>query len=428
MECARHAVRVLQPVRRGRLSWAAAVLFLGGCQVAPGTAGDDGQGGEGGAAGGATGEGGSLSGGDGGGEGGQGAPGSGGGLAEGGRGADPQMDAGASPTGSDGGVEAGPVLPPPAGTVPMFVAAGNGGRTVTSCDDGLTWVANHVFENRNEDHSRFTHKGFAYGKGWFVSLMGWGAWSSIKVSDDGVTWKQIETPFGNTTLGSIAFDGEAFVAFGQSHSSYATVPSGTWTGGGRTGHSTHLRGGGGGAAADGRGAVAGGGDDATAVMSWDGGKSWMAASGCPGMSFSNLGQLGGAAFGNGALVIVSDSGDTCRVTNRGAMKTSGRTGGGVIGKVSFFGDRFLAVSDSRAYTSGDGVTWQSHVFVPQSVRLRAIARSAKGTYVGIGPGGGAFFRSMDAVTWTKVSGPSGTELIDLHFGYGRASTACPAAD
>lgn len=29
---------------------------------------------------------------------------------------------------------------PPVGLVPMFVGAGHGGRTITSCDDGKTWI------------------------------------------------------------------------------------------------------------------------------------------------------------------------------------------------------------------------------------------------------------------------------------------------
>lgn len=326
--------------------------------------------------------------------------------------------------GDDGGGEEIPPLLPPEGLVAMFVAAGNGGRTVTSCDDGKTWVANHQYENSNQDHSAYTHKGFAFGNGWFVSLMGWGARSTLKISNDGVTWKRVE-PFTNT-LGTVAFDGQTFVVFGQSSSSFASDPSGVWTKGGGTRHSTHLRGGGGGGPPSGRGAVGGGGDGATPVTSWDGGKTWSAATGCPGMRFANLGQEGNAVFGAGVLLLVSDDGKTCRISDGGRKKEAGDLRGRVVGKATWLGDRFMIVSDTRAYFSADGTTWESKAFAPVGTKLRMVAKSSSGTYAAIGDASNIFYRSTDAITWTRVMGPSGPRLIDVQFGYGQPSALCPA--
>src|SRR5262245_36884214 len=39
-------------------------------------------------------------------------------------------------------VDTSPPPPPPEGTIPIFVAQGNVGRTTISCDDGQSWVAN----------------------------------------------------------------------------------------------------------------------------------------------------------------------------------------------------------------------------------------------------------------------------------------------
>lgn len=97
----------------------------------------------------------------------------------------------------------------------MFIAAGHGGRTVTSCDDGKTWIANHQYDTANIDHSPYTEKGFAYGNGIFVHLIGWGAPPSVKVSKNGIDWKRFDVPKGGE--GGLVFIDKptrAFVALG----------------------------------------------------------------------------------------------------------------------------------------------------------------------------------------------------------------------
>lgn len=331
----------------------------------------------------------------------------------------------AGQTGQDAGVpdkaEAGSAadaMPIPAGKVGVFVAAGNGGRTVTSCNDGKTWIAQEVVQNTNDDHSPYTHKGFAYGDGSFVQVSGWGTHARIKRSRDAVTWQKSELM--GFTFGGVGFSLGTFVGIESFGSRVSRDGGATWTQGAASGHGYHVRGVGGGGKA-----VAGGGSDQTPVTTWDQGKTFSKATGCPGMDYSNLGQQGGAAFGANALVLMSSKGDFCKLVD-GKVVKAGKVGGGVIGKVVWTGDRFYAPSISRAYVSADGETWESILFKPVGTKVNIVARSASGTYVGITQGSTGFYRSADGVTWDKVDGPTGPNLVDLAYGVVDESAMCRA--
>jgi hypothetical protein len=384
-----------------------------------GTGGGPGTGGQGTGGGGAAGS--------------AGAGGLGGGAAgAGGQGAGPDAAAKA-----DGGADAGDPAPPPpdagasdskpgpgepAPTMPgkaaAFVAAGNGGRTVTSCDDGKTWIAQEIVLNTNDDHSPYTHKGFAYGDGTFVHVSGWGTHARIKRSTDGVTWTKSELP--GYSFGGVGFSDGAFVGVDSFGSRVSRDGGKSWQTGGRSNHGYHVRGVGGGGRA-----VAGGGSDMTPVTTWDQGKTFAKATGCPGMDFSNLGQRGGAAFGAGGLVIMSAKGDFCRLVD-GKVVKAGNVGGSVAGKVAWVNDRFMAPSGGRAFVSKDGETWSAVTFKPAGLAINIVARGASGTYVGITQGATGFFRSEDGETWEKINGPSGPRLVDLAFGWVTPSGMCPA--
>ncbi|MDX2024506.1 MAG: hypothetical protein SF187_29970 [Deltaproteobacteria bacterium] len=380
--------------------------FLCACSSAngPSTVNDD-SGGEGGEAVGGAGEGGQAGNGD------------HGGNAAGGR-TDMQNagDAGSASANGDAGAPDAVVIP--MGKVGVFVAAGNGGRTVTSCDDGKTWIAQEVIENANEDHSPYTHKGFAYGDGTFVQVSGWGNYARIKRSRDGVTWQRSEVK--DYTFGGLGFSMGAFVGVDSFGSRVSRDGGVTWMPGGPSGHGYHVRGAGGGGPA-----VAGGGSDLTPVVTWNQGKTFIKATGCPGMDFSNLGQLGGAAFGGNAFVVMSAKGNFCKLVD-GKVVKSGSVGGGVIGKVVWAGDHFYAPSVSRAYVSTDGESWASMIFKPVGIKVNVVARSPAGTYVGITQAGTGFYRSLDGVTWEKINGPMGPNLIDLAYGVVDESAMCRA--
>lgn len=306
----------------------------------------------------------------------------------------------------------------PAGKVGVFVAAGNGGRTVTSCDDGNTWKAEEIIVNTNDDHSPYTHKGFAFGDGNFVHVSGWGTHARIKRSHNGVTWEKSELP--GFSFGGVGFSQGVFVGM-ESFSSRVSRDGGkTWQAGGPTNHGYHVRGAGGAGLA-----VAAGGNDSTPVTSWDQGKSFAKATGCPGMDYSNLGQRGGVAFGANALVLVSAKGGFCKLV-QGKVEKTGSVGGAVAGKVAWVGDKFYAPTGGRAFVSVDGENWQTVVFKPAGLNINIVARGASGTYVGITQSDTGFFRSEDGIAWQRVPGPTGPRLVDLAYGVVEGSASCPA--
>jgi hypothetical protein len=171
------------------------------------------------------------------------------------------------------------------------------------------------------------------------------------------------------------------------------------------------------------------GGDIPARFSFDGGKQWKSGGACTLVDgFSNLGQAGGFAFGNGVFVAVTSGGDYCQTADLGATWKTGNVGGGADGKMAFLGDKFWAPNGNHAYVSADGVAWSKQTFLPGGTSFHSIARGASGTFVGVERSGASnrFFRSTDGVTWTLVLGSSGASLRRVVFGYGQPSAMCPA--
>jgi hypothetical protein len=322
--------------------------------------------------------------------------------------------------------------PPPPGLVPMFVASGQGGRTITSCDDGRTWVGDHSYEavsfGSNINYvtdSAYASKGLAYGQGTFISLMAWGGPASLKISDDGVNWTRVFNKLADSTggfFGGLGFGGGVFVLIRQQVTQISIDQGKTWSPAKvQTGGDVREGGGGG----DDLGIFAGGSGDNW--MSWDDGKTWKPASGCPKMGFGAIGEFGGVAVGAGNLVMVGDKGDTCRVFAGGSQYQVGTLGEAATGKVFFTGERFWVMNGSKAFTSDDGAVWKPTALQPASTAIQSIARGATGTYVGAHRGGGRFYRSTDGINWTAAVAPaSGNQIFRIVAGYGKPSQLCPA--
>jgi hypothetical protein len=313
----------------------------------------------------------------------------------------------------------------------MFIASGHGARTITSCDDGKTWIANHFYENRNEDHSQYTEKGFVYGNGLFIQLLGWGTPTSVKISKNGIDWMRVTGVSGS---GGIAFinplgggsNNGAFITIGGYGGCSRSTNGTTWSSCLGPNYPHVLRDAGGGDL------FIGAGGDIAAQFSFDGGLSWRGSASCSAeRGFGNLGQEGGFISGNGVSVVVSSNGTFCQTSDKGITWKTGNLGTPISGKAVFIGGKFWAPYGRGAFTSSDGVTWNQHTFSPASTNIHAIARSdVTGTFVGIertySDPVNRYFRSSDGgVTWSPISGPGGTSLRRLAFGYGEPSKDCP---
>lgn len=336
----------------------------------------------------------------------------------------------------------------PAGMVPMFVASGYGARTITSCDDGKTWIADHVYNPTigecgsptpcNRSHQDLTEKGLAYGNGIFMQIVGWGYQSSVNISRNGVDWHLVKIP---TSLlrkdGNIAFLDQPtprFVAVSGYGGYCAESPDGeTWTAcPGKPTYSAQesLREIGGG------GPAIGGGGDEPMVFTFDGTKTWSRHADCSFSSeFGNLGQEGGIMWGRDTLVVVNTGGSWCRTGDLGKTWQTGKLSAGAAGKASFTGGKFWAPNGEYAHSSEDGMTWTRTDFEPSTVKIHEMARGDSGTFVGVERLGATgtvsneptrFYRSEDGgVNWTMSTAAAGTMFRRVVFGYGLPSAQCP---
>ena len=314
--------------------------------------------------------------------------------------------------------------------VPMFIAQGHVGRTSISCDDGNTWVADQSNDDDLRcwsdnwepdcDHSPDSARGIAYGDGVFMATFGWGYPGGLFRSVDGVRWD--ETYPGSSAAG-MAYGNGVFIA--GDWSPLRSVDAGlTWTRDDDFYVPYNVR----------RTSFveAGGGrflllNDGPLLMSSDDGVSWYqppAPAGCG----TNVMFNGGAAYGNGALVIVAGDGPTCVSTDDGATFTAGApvdVYGWLTSRLLFNGTEFVVWGNGLMYTSPDGQSWSETAV--SGVELDAVAQSEDGTYVGVGGwyDGQNFYRSTDGVSWQAIGGYGGHPVFDLTFGIGQASPTCP---
>lgn len=341
----------------------------------------------------------------------------------GGSSGDPLVDDGGVPMdpSPDAGVE-----PPPPGTIGIFVAAGMGGRTITSCDDGMNWIANDIVANENDDHSPWTDTGLAYGNGTFIHTTGWGTTGNLKVSEDGVDWERRDiAPIWSA--GGIAYLGDGVFGMTNAASTYVSLDSGdTWNQEADPPIDNHLRESGGGGPSPGM--LLTGGSDEVPAFTVDRGKTWSRADGCGASDFGGIGEVGGYAYGNGTMLIVSADGSTCRTSNGGASWQQGTVPEALLeSKPAFAAGEFWIPNGNHAFRSGDGASWIRVSFAPGDIGINAMAASDRGTFVGIAREGDAFYRSTDGQSWTRVQGASGPRLHRVVFGHGNTSGLCPGS-
>lgn len=337
---------------------------------------------------------------------------------------EPAPEPGAEPEPVDGGAEPAPeptVEPePPAGSVPMFVAAGVGGRRTTSCDDGLTWIADAVDQPdpADYDHHEWLVRGLAYGDGAFVSFHGWGSEGRIRRSENGIDWQDVfpnDGDFYNNGFWSGAFGEGVFVGAGSAAAIRSTDGGQTWTDQGYLGvddgHTTVVFG-------DGRFVAV---QPGQAVYSDDGAQ-WQLAD-----AFDCSEQM--IAFGDGVFITASTGGETCRSTDGGeTWEPGGNTEvPGETHTLLFTGSEFLALG-SGVSSSVDGQTWTPGSNPGFSWVEGGATSSATGTII-VATGEAELLRSDDGGTsWETVLDGGGPFFRRVAFGFGAPSAECPATE
>ena len=356
------------------------------------------------------------------------------------------------------------------GLVPVFLAQGKVGRTILSCDDGLSWIHDRSYDVEGSpemcdmvqavdcfdgpcsfwdagaqacemvdscdcDHSPGASTGLAFGAGVFVGAWGWGPPGALKYSSDGVSWSVGHAP---TTQAGVAFGLGTFIA--GNRTPRLSADGVTWVDGGdadfrneadeiiwnaRTLAFADVMGG-----VFVAGASSGNGSDL--MVSVDAGQSWSRPAG----SWTCGGGFNGAVGGNGAIVVVF--GDKSCVSQDGgqSFELTPLAGGA---DVEFDGQQFVSWAGDQRWTSVDGSAWEatplSVVGLPQGhqFQLGRVARSGEtGTYVSVRSGWQNwyelqdFYRSVDGVSWDVLAPDQFTGSHPItDVAYGRlASAAC----
>ena len=357
--------------------------------------------------------------------------------------------------------------------VPMFVAQGMIGRTVVSCDDGHTWVADRSWDEEADPllcgstepircwetacdylsggqcvtsspecdcghHPGFS-KGVAFGNGWFVATWGWGYSGSVRRSANGIDWE--ETLTEDVTFGGLAFGADRFVLSNRSpmHSSEGA----DWVAGGEA----DFQGPGGEivwsvrrfayADYDGGRFVATAEPPKSVLVSSDGGESWWAPSVLPDACLTGMSTYGGlAATDDGIIVGVGQDGTACRSTDGGDTWTEGTVGGdNVLGHLLWTGSELVTWGPGVRHSSPDGVEWTQTPTTPEGIWIGPAAHSdATGSFVAVtrvwdGYEDQTMVRSDDGVNWEVLEGDAftgGHPIFSITHGYAEPSELCPA--
>ncbi|MDX2020981.1 MAG: hypothetical protein SF187_12140 [Deltaproteobacteria bacterium] len=302
----------------------------------------------------------------------------------------------------------------PAGSVPMFVAVGRGGRRIMSCDRGRTWVANQFVSTQDGEHSTFTPKGLAYGNGTFVFLSGWGNPSTTWITTNGVDWVEQKHQTGFAGLG---YDDGQFVLVGTNYHEGSKDNGKTWT---RLPQSK-ASGGREGAAFTGIWAA---GTDGQAQVLRKGMNSWANISGCTGPRHGGIGADGGFAASTDTLISVGSNGNICGVNiATGAAIGATQFNVEVRGKPNFAAGSFMVATGDSIRFSKDGSNWTTRT-LPKDVRIDLVDCDADGHCVGLNLDGKSFYYSDDAMTWSRAAAPQGNGMVAVKAGAGLPSDLC----
>ncbi|MEM6989371.1 MAG: hypothetical protein AAF721_02700 [Myxococcota bacterium] len=326
---------------------------------------------------------------------------------------------------------------PPEGAVPMFVALGQGARTMVSCDDGMTWVHDTNVVDDNDDHGVYSSRGLTYGDGVFIAAVGWGNPGSMRVSLDGAAWTETFPSADVVPSGmvGVAFGGGTFVGV-EGDTPWISTDSGeTWASGEDIPNFDNLRVVGYSGYDGGRFYAAG--DAGQLFASADGGQTWqppqsVGGGGCNG---GNLTRRGGVVGTDALFVVVTDAGLSCRTDDGGETFTihelsPGEAGTVVSGDVVWTGQQFYASSQGRGFFSDDAMSWTEVQYSLPNASVRKLAVSPDtGTFVGFERDGATFYRSTDGEQWVELppeaAGP-GTDITQVVYGYGTPTAECPA--
>jgi hypothetical protein len=338
--------------------------------------------------------------------------------------------------------------------VGVFVASGQVGRTLVSCDDGRSWNHDQTERFVDEmgaplptitrcyasgmdcDHHPGSTKGVIYAQSWFFRTTGWGPAGHVTRSRNGIVWESITE---RTTFGGLAHDGNATLIAGTRTPQRSTNEGTTWAPSEneaipgwnvrRTGRVAGPDGG----ASGGLFIIVG--NDGTEVGLSSDGLRWRAPTSIDAACGRQIQGQGGIARVGRAIVIAGGEGSVCRSTDEGmtwtlhALPDDARASSSALIATS---TEFMLWTNGALLRSPDGMTWTRTATEP-SIEVGAVARSPEGTFVAV-RGGWAhwydqqrFYRSTDGVRWETLDNamaPQGHPVLWIAWGQVDAASAC----
>jgi hypothetical protein len=315
------------------------------------------------------------------------------------------------------------VAPPPRREV--FFASGHMGRTVMSCDDGMSWINDQSQDDAARcwvtgdpnyvecDHSPYAGTGLDFADGTFYATFGWGYDGVVRKTRDGVNWTEIKSGGWGGGIAAtptdvlLMWEGAWSTSVDQGGSWAPVTTIDPWSFDhphpGRLGTKIF--------AVDRAGKMA---------LSRDGGMSWSSPTGYDPSS------LGTYTEGNGVLVAIGNTvvsggpnvGTVSRSVDDGNTWTSTQlfTGDGMALGASLIwtGTQFVTRVNEKAWTSADGVTWSQTPMTLDGAAVPSWWTAAvgynphTGTFVAFPTIWGGYydaqhaFRSKDGIAWTTL--------------------------
>lgn len=296
----------------------------------------------------------------------------------------------------------------------VFMASGHVGRTLMSCDGGLTWI-NDRSDNPNTrcwvdgnpnyvecDHTVNSGRGLDAGDGFFYANFGWGYPGTLRRSVDGVNWTTIRS--GGNGDGVLYYDGMLWSSWGTYNSAYSTNNGETWIANPAHTNLEHQI------------AHRAGGLFFAVSRDRDG----LSISRDQGITWEYRSEIGVTwskffAYGNNIHLMVGGSSATRSLDNGVTWTRNANAITGTFVGLVFNGTHFVGWTSTARWMSTDGVTWSQTAIVNNgSLALnRPISYNPEtNTYAAIPEHWGAYYanqralHSTDGVTWNQLSAPA----------------------
>ena len=314
-----------------------------------------------------------------------------------------------------------PIIPPvSAGKVDVFMAFGKMGRTIMSCDDGVTWINDRSDDdaarcwtpgptNVDCDHNQYSSTGLDSGAdGWFYTQYGWGSAGTVRRSRNGVNWEVVRS---GDWGGGLAVANNHVVQIWESGWSVSTdngtnwnlIPGSQWSGPLVFDHTFIKR--------AGQKLFARGRGNGQLAVSTDAGATWKVSAGFDSSWGGSFAEGNGIIVSNGVKEVSGQNpvSYSARSTDNGLTWTAvtvipaGRWSSNII----FNGTHFMNWSTGTMYKSTDGIIWTSQPYSPYFEGTVSYNPRTK-TYMAVHFNWGSWYdkqyalRSKDGINWTVL--------------------------